>query len=58
MLNDDIIETQFLIGRSLMSSPILEEGKKQRSVYFPGDIWYNIYTAESYKSGSVGTILN
>jgi len=48
--NTDIfnLESQFLIGSGLMVAAVVEEGKKQVSVYFPaGSNWYNFATGES-----------
>jgi len=37
-----LIEDQFLVGRDLMAAPVIREGQRQRSVYFPaGDDWRN-----------------
>lgn len=52
------METQFLIGRSLLALPILEEGKTQRSAYFPGDGWFNLYTGEAVTINQTETIHN
>jgi len=41
-----------------MGAPILEEGKKQRTVYFPGDHWYNFHTGEFHPAKSLGLIEN
>lgn len=54
-----MIETQFLIGKGLMSAPLLEEGKTKRTVYFPtGDSWFNFHTGEEHTSGSLALIEN
>lgn len=58
LLQDDTLETQFLIGRSLMAAPVVEEGKKQRTVYFPEDIWYNMQTGEPHQPKSLGIVEN
>ncbi len=41
-----------------MSAPIVEEGKKQRTAYFPGEIWYNFHTGEMHPAKSLGIIEN
>jgi len=42
------LESQFLIGSSLMAAAVVQEGQKQVSVYFPaGSNWYNFATGES-----------
>ena len=38
---DDIADTQFMIGPNLMAAPILEQGKTERTVYFPQSKWLN-----------------
>ena len=52
------METQLLIGRSLMSAPVVESGVKQRSIYFPGDSWFNLHSEEEHKKGSLTQIIN
>lgn len=36
------LSDQWLIGRSVMAAPVLQEGATARSVYFPDDTWYVI----------------
>jgi alpha-glucosidase len=31
---------QWLIGKGLMAAPVMQEGAKSRSVYFPNETWY------------------
>ncbi len=38
------IDRQFLVGSSLLVSPVLEEGASTVDAYFPADLWYNYYT--------------
>ncbi|XP_006865405.1 PREDICTED: maltase-glucoamylase, intestinal-like [Chrysochloris asiatica] len=40
------IDKAFLWGSSLMITPVLEEGAKSVSVYFPEAFWYNFYTGD------------
>ena len=41
------LETQFMIGSALMAAPIVDEGKKFVSVYFPGgQKWYDFATGK------------
>ena len=49
---DEVAETQFLIGRQLMAAPILEQGKTSRSVYFSTFVWYEIRTGKAYSFGT------
>ncbi|KDP29400.1 hypothetical protein JCGZ_18321 [Jatropha curcas] len=37
------LSTQFLLGRSLMVSPVLEQGKSQVKALFPPGSWYSIF---------------
>jgi len=41
-----------------MSAPIVEEGKTQRTTYFPTENWYNLHTGQVYKAGSTVLIEN
>jgi alpha-glucosidase (family GH31 glycosyl hydrolase) len=57
--NDDIAETQFMIGEELMFAPIVTENVTYRSVYFPiGSNWYDYQTGRMYKSGDLVAIQN
>ena len=47
-----------MIGEGFMSAPIVEQGATTRTVYFPGDTWFNFITGEEHKAGSIGTITN
>jgi len=46
------IDSQFLIGESLMAAPALKEGQTTVDVYFPKDTWYDFITGELIKSAS------
>ncbi|XVF43046.1 hypothetical protein PTKIN_Ptkin02bG0009400 [Pterospermum kingtungense] len=37
------VSTQFLIGKGLMVSPVLEQGKTEVKALFPPGSWYNIF---------------
>jgi alpha-glucosidase (family GH31 glycosyl hydrolase) len=50
--NNEIADTQFLIGPNLMSAPILEPGVTEREAYFPEVNWYNLETGEKYYPGT------
>jgi alpha-glucosidase (family GH31 glycosyl hydrolase) len=41
-----------------MSAPIVEEGRTQRTTYFPADIWYSLHNGQLYKAGSTILIEN
>ena len=42
------IETEFLIGDSLLSAPISEPGATSRSVYLPGGTWFDYWDGTVY----------
>ena len=58
MLNEDVLETQFLIGKNIMSAPIVEKGIEQRTVYFPETTWFELNFGKEYKPKSVASITN
>lgn len=42
-IDDEISETQFLIGDFLMGAPIVEKSQNERKIYFPKDNdWYKL----------------
>nr|TKS15122.1 alpha-xylosidase family protein [Populus alba] len=46
------LSTQFLLGSSLMISPVLEQGKSQVKALFPPGSWYNMFDmTQSITSG-------
>ncbi|XP_043945694.1 lysosomal alpha-glucosidase-like [Protopterus annectens] len=45
-----LIDRQFLWGRSLLVTPVLEQGATSVVGYFPKGIWYNYYTGSSFIS--------
>src|SRR5260370_1922479 len=42
------IESEFLLGDSLLSAPIFEQGATSRSVYLPAGSWFDYWTGEEY----------
>lgn len=57
--DDEISETQFMIGSELLFAPIVTEFSSNRTVYLPnGSNWYDYHTGKFYKSGSSPTIHN
>ena len=46
---------EWLLGQGLLAAPVLNEGGK-RSIYLPGDIWYNYYTGEMIKGPKTITV--
>lgn len=56
---DEIADTQFMLGNTLMSAPVVEEGAVSRSVYFPQTTnWYDLHDGQFYAGGSIQTINN
>jgi alpha-glucosidase len=50
------LSDQFMIGESLLVAPVLEQGAKTRSVYFPAGTWFNVWTGESVQGGQRLTV--
>jgi len=51
------IDDQFLLGPSLLIAPILQRGKRQRTVYLPaGAEWYDYWTKRKYAGGQHVTV--
>ncbi|KAL5731562.1 alpha-glucosidase [Ranunculus cassubicifolius] len=48
------INTQFLIGKSLMISPVLKQGEVSVNAYFPAGKWYNLFNYSQTVSVSKG----
>ncbi len=44
------LDKQFMLGDSLLISPVLEEGARFVEAYFPAGKWYNIFTLEALSS--------
>ncbi len=44
-------KTAFLLGRDLYVAPVLEEGKRSRTVHLPKDQWIHLFTKEEYEGG-------
>lgn len=42
-------QKQFFVGSSMMIAPILEKGKTERPVYFPGDSWFHFWNNRLYE---------
>jgi alpha-glucosidase len=51
------ISDQFMIGDSLLVAPVVEQGARTRSVYFPAGTWYNVWeTGEPIQGGQRITV--
>jgi len=56
-LNTYSIDRQFLVGKGLLVSPVLEEGATTVTAYFPDTNWFDFYTFEAVPySGSNETL--
>jgi len=42
------VESEFLLGDSLLSAPIFDQGATSRSVYLPAGSWFDYWTGEEY----------
>lgn len=40
------IEDEYMFGRNLLVAPIVGEGEKERDVYLPEGVWYDLWTGE------------
>lgn len=49
---DEIADSQFLIGNSIMAAPILQQGVSSRTVYFTTSHWYDLYNGKRYAPGT------
>ena len=47
------IDRQFMVGSSILVSPVLDQGATTVYAYFPADRWYDFYTGQT-----VGTTTN
>ncbi len=43
------LNSQFLVGASLLVAPIIEQGMRERIVYLPEGNWYDYWSGELYK---------
>lgn len=46
-----VIEDEYLLGRSLLVAPVIQEGATGRSVYLPTGSWRDFYTGELFSGG-------
>jgi len=52
----DVADTEFLVGRSLLSAPVYEEGAITRRVYLPEGTWMSYWDGQTYSGGMWHTI--
>lgn len=50
------IGDELLIGETLLSAPIVEEGATSRAVYLPAGTWFDYWTDQVYQGGQTQTI--
>ena len=41
------IDNEYLLGADLLVAPVMDEGARERTVHFPGDVWLDFWTGES-----------
>ncbi|KAH9313136.1 hypothetical protein KI387_028171, partial [Taxus chinensis] len=49
------ISTQYLLGRGVLISPVLDQGETTVNAYFPKGTWYNLFDLSHVKSPKNGT---
>ncbi|MCK9181412.1 MAG: glycoside hydrolase family 31 protein [Fibrobacteraceae bacterium] len=54
-ISKERMEDEYLIGNSLLVAPILEKGKKSRTVELPEGMWTNVCSLKRYKGGKAFT---
>ncbi|KAL7715086.1 Glucosidase II subunit alpha [Entamoeba marina] len=47
------IENQFMIGDAFMAAPIVTEGATTHTIYFPNDIWYDVFSPNTIITGPI-----
>ena len=59
-LNDYILDNQFLLGKELLVTPVLEADKNEIQPYFPdtNTIWYEIHSGKAYEGGKYNSLTN
>lgn len=45
------LDSEFLLGHSLLVAPVTTEGSKTASVYLPAGIWFDFWTGQSINGG-------
>jgi len=50
------IDRQFLMGKGILITPVLEKGKTSVAGYFPEGVWYDWYTHESFSGPAHKTL--
>ena len=50
------IKDEFLLGDDMLVAPVLSKSAKSRDVYFPDDVWINVWTQEEIHGPIVLTV--
>ena len=45
------LNSEFLVGETLLVAPILEQGATKRMIYLPEGVWYDYWTGERHEGG-------
>lgn len=48
LYDDDVCNSQFLIGSDILAAPILYPKTNSRHVYLPKSRWYDLHTGRMY----------
>jgi alpha-glucosidase (family GH31 glycosyl hydrolase) len=52
LYDDDVCNSQFLIGSNILAAPILYPKTNNRHVYLPKSRWYDLHTGKMYEKGN------
>ncbi len=50
------IQDQYLFGKDILVSPVLEEGRTSKEVYLPDDVWVHLWTGKEFKGSQNATV--
>ena len=58
--DDEVLESQFLLGKELLVTPVLTEYTNDVNAYFPDNetIWYELHSGKDFKGGQYHNIKN
>ena len=58
--DEEILDREFLIGKNLLVTPVLDQGIIHIKPYFPGKktVWYNVHSGRGFKGGRKHYITN
>lgn len=52
LYDDDVCNSQFLIGSDILATPIIYPKTNTRHVYLPKSRWYDLHTGKMYEKGN------